>query len=135
MTVDLSPQRHPDGPESEDRRVLLMLHPVGSVRALLRRYADDGPVVVEQFDVDQLVDVVDRLGGADVELPLFDGGWPDLTEEAPELSLEGASQALDGSAHRARLTVRSERRRLDLEVTFDAARVNRADGTELPLEV
>lgn len=123
---------HPVGDRS-DPRLQVLLFPVGEVKASLRRHDLEGRVHVEKFTSDQLVDVVDSFGGAEVSAPLFD--QPDPSESwPPELSLEGRTIAPDGFAHSLTVALEGEGgRRFGLRVTFDGVRVNDADGNEIPL--
>jgi len=124
VTLDPVPGTHPDGPV-DDTRLQLVLHPCAWVQARLLR--DDGESrVVESFGVEQLVLVVDRLGGARIEGPVLDQAHGPL--EGP-LSLEGRSETGDGTAHEAVLRMSGGGRRLELRVTCDVVELRRPDGS------
>lgn len=130
-TVEVEPDRHPDGPEVEDPRLQVLLHPVSRVAALLTREDPGGPVAIERFGEAQLPLVVDRFDGPVPSRVVLDGR-PDPTAWAPELSLEGASNAPDGRRHDLELTLDGpEGRRLRLAVWFDDIELRRPDGTAI----
>lgn len=124
VTVEPAAGAHPDEAADgvvDDRRLQLVLHPCSEVEAQLVLDGD----TVEQFTVEQLVAVVDRLGGPVLEAPVVTGGGPPLRGQ---LSLEGRSDTVDGRAHAARLVLKGEDRELTLRVTFDTAELRRPDG-------
>lgn len=125
LTVEPGPQRHPDG-DVDDRRLQLVLHPCSEVQARLVH----GGRAVEQFGVDQLVAVVDRLGGATLSAPVVGADAPPLTGD---LSLEGAAQPMvqDGRTHAALVRLEGEERVLTLRATFDDAELRRPDGSSV----
>lgn len=133
VTFDPVPGTHPDGPV-DDTRLLLVLHPVTEIEARLVRERDDGRAVVERFNAEQLVPVVDRLGGATLVAPVLD---PDAGPLPAPLSFEGRSEAPDGRLHDAVLVLSRSDRTLTLRATFDIAEVRRPDGSTLlgPLPV
>lgn len=125
LTVEPHPDRHPDG-EVDDPRLQLVLHPCSEVQA---RLVHDG-TTLEQFAVDQLVDVVHRLGGARLASPVVTADVPALVGE---LSLEGAAQPMvrDGRSHAALVHLQGEQRELTLRATYDQAELRRPDGSAL----
>lgn len=124
VTLDPVPGTHPDGPV-DDTRLQLVLHPCAWVQARLVR-DDDERSIVEAFSVEQLVPVVDRLGGAPIGGPVFDQQHGPLQEP---LSLEGRSETADGHAHEAVLRLHGGGRRLELRVTCDVVELRRPDGS------
>lgn len=123
VTVEPRRERHPDG-EVDDRRLQLLLHPCSEVAA---RLVHDG-TTIEQFTVDQLVQVVDRLDGPTMSAPVVTADAPPLSGE---LSLEGAAQPMvwDGRTHAALFELDGAERRLTLRVTYDEAELRRPDGS------
>lgn len=130
-TVEPLAEHHPYG-EAPDRRLQLLLFPCSIIRARLVRTEGDGRQVIERFEVDQLVDVVDRLDGAVMHGPLFDLPEPDW---GPEVSLRGESSAPDGRAHTFRVHLEDERRSLDLYATFDDIQVLTPGGEDVPISL
>lgn len=129
LTVEPSPDVHPE-PDADDRRLQVLLHPISRVAAV---YADTStaPPVLHRFTEDQLVDVVASFDGAPGEWRV-DGPAPDPAAWAPELSMEGASNAPDGRAHHAVVDVSDAAgQRLRLAVWFDDIDVKRPDGSTL----
>lgn len=123
VTVEPRADRHPDG-EVDDRRLQLLLHPCSEVAA--RLVHDD--TAIEQFTVDQLVQVVDRLDGPALSAPVVTADVPPLSGE---LSLEGAAQPTvwDGRTHTALFDLVGAERRLSLRVTYDEVELRRPDGS------
>lgn len=126
VTVEPAVGRHPDR-DVDDRRLQLVLHPCSHVQARLVHDA----TTVEQFDVAQLVAVVDRLDGPEIEGPVVTDPGPPLTGE---LSLEGRAEVADGRAHAARIELAGADRELTLWVTFDTAELRRPDGSVVALD-
>lgn len=128
LTVEPIAERHPDG-EVEDRRLQLVLHPCSEVQARLVHDGPDG-TAVEQFRVDQLLAVVDRLGGPRLSRPVVTADPPPLTGE---LSLEGATGPMvaDGRTHTALVELMGERRELSLRATYDEVELRRPDGSAI----
>ena len=130
LTVEPQPGRHPEDvtdPEGpEDRRLQLVLHPCSEVQA---RLVHDG-TTIEQFGVEQLVAVVDRLGGAELSSPVVTADTPPLVGD---LSLEGAAQPMvqDGRTHTALVELAGEERVLTLRATYDEAELRRPDGSSI----
>lgn len=123
VTVEPHPDRHPDG-EVDDGRLQLLLHPCSEVAA---RLVHDG-TAIEQFTVDQLVQVVDRLDGPTLSAPVVTADPEPLSGD---LSLEGAAQPTvwDGRTHAALFQLDGAGRRLTLRVTYDEAELRRPDGS------
>lgn len=126
VTVEPRPERHPDG-EVEDPRLQLLLHPCSEVAA---RLVHDVDAAIEQFTVEQLVQVVDRLDGPTLSAPVVTADTPPLSGE---LSLEGAAQPTvwDGRTHAALFELDGGDRRLTLRVTYDEAELRRPDGSTI----
>ena len=125
LTVEPTADRHPDG-AVEDRRLQLVLHPCSEIQARLLHAG----TAIEQFGVDQLVTVVDRLGGARLSSPVV------TADPAPlvgELSLEGAAQPMvsDGRIHAALISLTGGERELTLRATYDEAELRRPDGSSV----
>lgn len=125
VTVEPRPERHPDA-DTDDRRLQLVLHPCSEVQARLVHV----DTTIEQFTVDQLVAVVDRLGGATLAAPVVAADPPPLVGD---LSLEGAAQPMvsDGRTHAALFHLEGEARELTLRVTYDEAELRRPDGSSV----
>lgn len=123
VTVEPLPEQHPDG-DVADRRLQLVLHPCSEVAA---RLVHD-QTTIEQFTVDQLVHVVDRLDGPTLSAPVVTADPPPLVGE---VSLEGAAQPMvrDGRTHAALFELDGEDRHLTLRVTYDEAELRRPDGS------
>lgn len=123
LTVEPQAGRHPDG-DVEDARLQLVLHPCSEVQARLVHAGS----AIEQFTVDQLVTVVDRLGGAQLAAPVVTADPPPL---AGTLSLEGSAQLMvqDGRTHAALVHLEGEERELTLRATYDEAELRRPDGS------
>lgn len=126
LTIEPTAAAHPDG-DVEDRRLQLVLHPCSEVAA---RLVHDGPSgrVVEQFTVEQLVAVVDRLDGPVLHAPAVTADPPPLVGE---LSLEGAARAtvMDGRRHAAKFVLEGAGRVLTLRATYDEVELRRPDGS------
>jgi len=126
-TVEPLPERHPDG-EVADPRLQLVLHPCSEVAA---RLVHDR-TAVEQFSVEQLVQVVDRLDGPVLSAPVITA---DAAPLRGELSFEGAAQLMvqDGRTHTALFELEGGARHLTLRVTYDEAELRRPDGSTVAL--
>ena len=128
-TVEPLAEHHPYG-DAPDRRLQLLLFPCSIIRARLLRAGDDGKVI-ERFEVGQLVDVVDRLDGAEMSGPVFDLPEPDW---GSEVSLRGESSAPDGRDHTFRVHLEGDGgRTLDLYATFDDVQVLTPEGEDVPI--
>lgn len=120
--------------DADDRRLQLLCAPVSTILASLRR-VDHGRVEVLRFAETQLVDVVAALDGPTVATPLFGRPEPRPGTWAPTWSLEGRSNAPDGT--RRTLTVQVERPEadgtleLDVFARFDDVQVRDAAGRDL----
>jgi hypothetical protein len=125
LTVEPEPGRHPDG-DVDDGRLQLVLHPCSEIQARLVHER----TTVEQFGVDQLVAVVDRLGGARLSAPVVTADAPPLVGD---LSLEGAAQPMvqDGRTHTALVRLEAGQRTLTLRATYDVAELRRPDGSQV----
>lgn len=125
LTLEPQPDRHPDG-RVDDPRLQLVLHPCSEVQARLVHAG----TTLERFAVDQLVAVVDRLGGARLSSPVVTADPPPL---GGELSLEGAAQPTvrDGRTHAALVHLEGGQRQLTLRATYDEAELRRPDGSAI----
>lgn len=123
LTVEPQPDRHPDG-EVADGRLQLVLHPCSEVAA---RLVHDG-ATVEQFAVEQLATVVDRLDGPRLSAPVVTA---DPLPLAGELSFEGAARATvrDGRMHAALVRLHGADREFTLRATYDDVELRRPDGS------
>ena len=126
VTVEPTADRHPDGAAAQERRLQLLLHPCSEVAA---RLVHDR-TTVEQFTVDQLLPVVERLDGPRLRAPVLTGDAPPLVGA---VSLEGAANATvtDGRTHAARFELVGEDRTLVLRVTYDEVELRRPDGSPI----
>lgn len=120
----------------DDGRLQLLLSPVSTVLASLRRIPHGGGAVeVLTFTEDQLVDVTSVLGEPTLEVPLFGGPEPAPGTWAPAWSLEGRSTVGDGTARTCTVSVRREDPdavvAFDLFVRFDEVLVKDVVGTDL----
>lgn len=125
VTVEPRAERHPDGVVA-DARLQLLLHPCSEVAARLLHAGS----TVEQFRVDQLVAVVERLDGPVLHAPVVTADAAPLTGE---MSLQGAANATvtDGRRHTALLDLAGPDRTLVLRVTYDVAELRRPDGSSV----
>lgn len=100
------------------------------VAVLLTRPTAEGRVAIERFEEAQLPLVVDRFDGPVPDDVTVDGATPEPGSWAPELSLEGISNAPDGRMHTLELFLTGpEGRRLRLAAWFDEAELRRPDGS------
>jgi hypothetical protein len=125
VTVEPHAERHPDG-AVDDARLQLLLHPCSEVAARLLHAGS----TVEQFRVDQLVAVVERLDGPVLHAPVVTADAPPLTGE---LSLHGTANVTvtDGRRHTALLDLAGPDRTLVLRATYDVAELRRPDGSSV----
>lgn len=121
-----------------DRRIQVLLSPVSTILASLRRTVPgtaDPRTEIYTFGEDQLVDVVAAFGGAPVEPPLFGRAEPRPGSWAPQWSLEGRSTAGDGTTRTVTVSVRTVDAdgslALDLFARFDELLVKDPFGTDL----
>jgi hypothetical protein len=133
-----------------DRRVQLLVSPVSTILASLRRRAGQRTEVYT-FTEEQLIDVAHRFDGAPVARPLFGRPEPPPGSWAPEWSLAGRSSAPDGTARTLTVSVRRDANggdddanddhggddddddelAFDLFARFDEAQVKDPDGDDL----
>jgi hypothetical protein len=125
-----------DGPPPQDDRVQLVLGPVGRLAASLRNgSSDDAGAPVEEFAIDQLLEVVMSFKGLAVY------GWEFLdrperdnfNEWSDRLSLDWRS-APGGLSHTLDLFQAGHDRHLDLRIWFDEMRVFTPEYEEITLD-
>jgi len=127
-----------EGPPPEDRRVQILLRPVGRVAASLRNGRwDDKAAEVVPFSLSELLEVVQSFGGQPVYgWEFFDIHEKDSVKWANRLSLDWQSGA-DGLSRSNSVFQESSAgpaRHLDLCVWFDELEMRRPDGTMVSLE-
>ncbi|MBY5161523.1 hypothetical protein [Salsipaludibacter albus] len=136
LTIEPTSDRHPQG-DAEDRRLQVLLHPVGAIAAALVRHEpgpapDDAPRrTVLRFDQAQLPDVVAALDGADVVGDPLPDALPNLDAMEERLSLRGVAQVAEGHRLPLALHLVADDLTLDLWATFDDVEVRTPDGEVL----
>ena len=115
---------------ASDRRLQLLLHPVGDVAASLHDVSGDG-VRILVFEPDQLPDIVSVVGETVTSGEPFPDAAPDRSDWGPQPSMEGTSKAPDGRARHLSLDLTSADHRLRLVATFDDVEVRDPDGAQL----
>lgn len=120
------------GPAPDDRRVQIVLHPIGRVTASLRDGRWDDPTAeVVPFSLAELLPIVQSFGG----LALY--GWEFIdvptAEWADRLSLDWPSGD-DGLSHSITLFQDAGNRILYLCAWFDTLAIRDPRGGEIPLE-
>jgi hypothetical protein len=125
-----------DGPPPEDERVQLVLGPVGRLAGSLRNGRwDDAGAAVEEFALDQLLEVVMSFKG----LAVYGWEFVDRPERdnfaswSNRLSLDWRSEP-DGVSHTLDLFQDANDRHLDLRIWFDEARVFTPEHEEIALD-
>lgn len=132
VTIEPSTDVHPE-PDTDDRRLLLVLHPVGAIAARLVQDADDGATIL-QFGEDQLPDVVSALDGpVPVGDPVVDS-LPNFDAMADQLSMRGQAQTGDGTTHHLHLDLRADDLDLDLWASYDTAEIRSPGEVDAPEE-
>ena len=120
----------PEGPPSDDRRIQMILHPVGRVAASLRLgHWDDDDAKVVPFEAEALLSIVEGFKSAIYGWEFFDveagfDNWRD------RLSLDYRSGD-DGNSHSITLFQEDANRHLDLRIWFDQLQLKNPDGQEL----
>lgn len=122
------------GKPPADRRVSVVLRPVGRVVASLRDASwEDATAPAVPFGLEDLLAVVESFEGQ----PVY--GWEFIDIErgfagwADRLSLD-VRLGDEGHTHSITLFQEAPDRHLDLRLWFDSLAVLRADGSEVPLE-
>jgi hypothetical protein len=128
-TFEPTAERYPWG-EVADRRIQVLCFPVSTILVSLRRHVDD-KVVVQTFDIEQLLDVVIALDGAPVTAPLFGLPEPRPWKWGPEFSAQGRSTAPDGTRRTITLSPRTEDLELDVFARFDETEVKDPAGNPI----
>lgn len=136
ITLEPASGQHPDdqsqdgsGTTVDDRRLQLLLHPVGTIAAALVRH-DPGPPArgtVLTFEPDHLADVVAALDEPTPTAEPFPDHLPDLDAIEDRLSLRGMAQVAEGHRHPFALALAADDLTLDLWATFDDVEVRRPD--------
>ena len=129
MTLEPTADRWP---QPDDRRVQVLCFPVSTILASLRRLTDEDPTLLT-FEIDALADVVAAFGGACVSAPLFGRPEPRQGQWGPRYSLEGRSNAPDGTRTTITVGLRAEDLELDLFARFDDVEVRDANGDRVAL--
>jgi hypothetical protein len=126
-----------DGPPPEDRRVLLVLHPVGRIAASLRHGLwNDETAPVEPFTVDRLDEVVQSFG----HLSIYGWDFFDVPESenfarwSKHLSLDVSTGAGTLTHSLALSQDDAGRRTLNCRLWFDGLTVRDPAGAMIPLE-
>jgi hypothetical protein len=128
-TFEPTAERYPWG-DVADRRIQVLCFPVSTILVSLRRHVD-GKVVVQTFDIEQLLDVVIALDGAPVTAPLFWLPEPRPGQWGPEFSAQGRSTAPDGTRRTITLSPCTEDLELDVFARFDDLELKNALGEML----
>lgn len=130
ITIEPAAADHPAG-DVTDRRLQVVLHPVGTIAAALVDHADPERPTVLQFDEDQLADVVGALAGATSTVAPLPDTLPDFDDLGERLSLFGTAQVGDGTASNLHLRLADDPLTLDLWAAFDEAELRDPDGETL----
>ncbi len=133
ITIEPSVDQHPAAPVPADRRLQVVVHPVGTIAAALVDHADPATPTVLHFDETQLPDVVNAFADAVSTVAPFDGGIPDVDQLGDRLSMFGSAQTGDGTASTLHLHLEEPdgTLMLDLWATFDELDLRDADGTAI----
>lgn len=118
--------------EVTDRRIQVLCFPVSTILVSLRRRVA-GSLVIQTFDIEQLLDVVAALDGAPVSVPLFGLAEPRPGQWGPEFSAQGRSTAPDGTRRTITLSPLTEELELDVFARFDDIELKDATGKALRL--
>lgn len=133
LTVEPQAARYPWQPRPRDVRLQVLVSPVSTMLACLRRTGADGRRELLTFADEQLLDVVAALDGPTLSLPLFGRPEPRPGEWAPRFSLEGRSSAPDGTSRTLRLEVEHEDLMFGLFARFDQVELRDPTGSPLRL--
>lgn len=131
VTVEPSEDDHPVAPAPADRRLQVVVHPVGTIVAALVDHANPMTPTVLHFDETQLADVVNAFADAVSTVAPFEGEVPDVDELGDRLSMFGSAQTGDGTASILHLHLDEPdgTLTLDLWATFDELDLRDAAGT------
>lgn len=123
------------GEPPADRRIQLLLSPVGRVAASLRLGAgDDAEAPVEAIELGDLLKVVEGFKGAIYGVDFFDRDEKEIALWADRLSLDWRSGP-DGFSHSLYLFQEgAPRRHLDLCIWFDQVVIKDPLGRVIPIE-
>jgi hypothetical protein len=130
-TVEPTEKRYAWG-RVDDRRVQILLHPVSTVLASLRRESEARRELLT-FDIADLLSIVEALGGPPLRCPVFDRPQPPQGAWGPVHSLEGRAGVPDGVAHSCTFEAESGDLRFGLFARFDAIDLRGPEGEALPL--
>ena len=131
LTIEPSADVHPT-PDAADRRLQVVLHPIGTVAASLREDTGEGSRIL-RFTEEQLPDVVATLDGpSTIGDPLPDER-PDLDALGERLSMRGQAKTGDGDRHQLHLQLESGDLAFDLWARFDVVELRDPTGAELSL--
>lgn len=130
ITVEPPAHDHPAQPAPSDRRLQIVVHPVGTIAAMLVDHSDGDQPTVLHFDETQLGDVVSTFAEATSTVAPFDGQLPDVDDLGDRLSMFGTAQTGDGTATvlQLRLVEPDGTLVLDLWAAFDELEVRDQDG-------
>lgn len=129
VTVEPTSDEHPTA-QAGDRRLQVVVHPVGTIAAVLADHADPDTPTVLRFDETQLSDIVALFADEVSRVSPFPAAMPDVDELAQRLSMFGSAQTGDGTRHvlHLQLTQAHDDLQLDLWATFDDVEVRDAAG-------
>jgi hypothetical protein len=130
ITVEPPADLHPRG-AVEDRRLQVVVHPVGTIAAAMVDHADPTRPTVLQFDETQLSDVVAAFADTVSTVPVFPPALPDVDALGDRLSMYGTAQTGDGTASVLHVHLVQPDGALELDVWagFDELEVRGPDGT------
>ncbi len=131
VTVEPPAAVHPR-PDATDRRLQVVLHPVGNVAAALRERGPEG-VTVLRFTEEQLADVVATLDGPTPSDDPLPDARPDLDGLGERVSMRGEAKTGDGLRHQLHLALASGDLEFDLWATFDEVEVRDPAGDVLAI--
>jgi hypothetical protein len=123
------------GPPADDRRLSILLYPIGRVAASLRGgHWDDRSAPILPLELDQLVDTIRELGCQPIYgWEFFDLPESDFTQWCDRLSLD-QSFGDDGRTHSMTLFQEGVSKHLDLRIWFDSIRIRDAQGRALGID-
>lgn len=129
VTVEPLDDEHPVA-GVDDRRLQVVVHPVGTLAAVLVDHSDGDRATVLQFDETQLPDVMSAFAEATSTVPAFPATMIDVDEMGDRLSMFGSSQTGDGDASVLHLHLDQPdgQLSLDLWATFDELELRDPDG-------
>jgi hypothetical protein len=121
------------GPCPEDRRVQVLLGPVGRVAAVFwRRASRSDPWELRSFDVDDLLKAVQSVGPASLSgSSFFDVADPHPDQRWPSLDW---SQPTGGQRHSLTVYPQGEVRALELRIWFDRLELRLPPGKVIALD-